>query len=104
MRRYVPLAHAQNRDLRRTNVENLQRNNVLVAAAILAGMGLKAVERQERVFHDYPKGTVIVKEIFPGLQRQPARRRSSTPSCASTATPTPRAAPVRLQKPAERVP
>jgi hypothetical protein len=87
-----------------------QRNNMLVAAAIFAGMVLKAVERQERVFHDYPEGTVIVKEIYPGLAVNRARPGQEIGddqrlrAVLRLPLQRQRAAPVRRQEPVERVP
>ncbi len=35
------------------------------------GEAVRITERQGRVFHDYPEGTVIVKEVYAGLQLRP---------------------------------
>ena len=72
--------------------------------------GLKVVERQERVFHDYPEGTVIVKEIYPGLAVNRARPGQEIGddqrlrAVLRLPLQRQRAAPVRRQEPVERVP
>jgi len=35
------------------------------------GEEVRIAERQGRVFHDYPEGTVVVKEVYAGLQVRP---------------------------------
>ena len=35
------------------------------------GEGVKVEEKDRRVYHDYPEGTIIIKEIYPTREPQP---------------------------------